>query len=172
MIRIEINKNEFEKNKNNNQIIKQEIYKLKYSGEIIKNGIIENISIIGTVTLTGETPDFYELSQFNWETNNNLGGEWNNQYDIDSFINKNYSLSDYVDDEIIDKIISEKNIELSHKYYITNLPPASEVSIDNPVNMNIEREFDGKNEEITDEIINILNWKNYYTPNINGLGKL
>lgn len=170
MIRIKITGNEFRKWKENKKMIQQEVVGLIYKANIIRKNTEEKVFIVGKATFTGETPDFYELSEFQWETSNNLDGEWNNHYDRNSFINGNYSLEDYVDDGIIDEIISEQNVKVAHEYYLTNLPPASEISMNNPVNMDIEAEYDGTNTEITSKIISALDWRKYYAPDPNGLG--
>lgn len=170
MMRIEVKKSDFEKNLWNNNVVVQERICRRYNAHIIRNGVEEKVFIVGVYTLTGETPDFYELSEFNWVTLNNLGGEWNKDYDINSFINGEYSLQGYVDDGIISDIKWESNHEVYHEYFLTNLPPACEISLNNRPNMEVEREFDGTDVEINERILSLLNWRNYFVPDPNGLG--
>lgn len=172
MIRIEINNTQFNTFKDDHSLIQQEEIGRKYEAEIVRNGKVENVLIVGHFTLTGETSDFYEISKFGWETSNDFNGEWNPNWNRESFINGNYSLDDYVDDEIIDEIISEKNSIVLKKYYITNLPPASEITMSNPVNMTVEKEYDGRNQEITPEILKLMDWRNFYVPDSRGIGSL
>lgn len=172
MIRIEISEKQFNTFKDDHSLIQQEEVGMKYEAKVLRNGKVENVLIVGHYTLTGETSDFYEVSKFGWETSNDFDGEWNRNYNRDSFINGNYSLEDYVDDEIIDEIISEKNSIVLKKYYITNLPPASEITMNNPVNMEVEKEYDGRNQEITPIILQFMDWRNHYTPDSGALKTL
>lgn len=169
MIRIQIDKEQYCSFKDDHDVIQQEEIGRKYEAEVLRNGRVEKVLIVGHFTLTGETSDFYELSKFGWETSNDFDGEWNPNWNKESFINGNYSLEDYLDDEVIEKILWENTCEVAHNYYLTNLPPASEITMSNPVNMEVEREYDGRNQEITPVILQFMDWRNYYTPDSGAL---